>query len=1059
MPKKSKKPTAAQAPAIPPPPGLVELVERFREHADDYAEGRYNETELRRDFLDPLLKTLGWDVHNEQGYHEAYREVIHEDAIKIGGATKAPDYCCRVGGTRKFFVEAKKPSVDIRHDIGPAFQLRRYAWSAKLPLSILTDFEEMAVYDCRVKPAKTDKASAARVMYFRYDQYPQRWGELASVFSREAILKGSFDKYAASMTRKRGTAEVDDAFLGEIEKWRDMLARNFALRNADLSQRDLNFAVQRTIDRIVFLRICEDRGIEPYGTLQSLLGGPKIYERLFQRFRRADERYNSGLFHFEPERDRAGGPDELTPSLALDDKPLKEILTGLYYPESPYEFAVLPADILGQVYEQFLGKVIRLTRGHQAKVEEKPEVRKAGGVYYTPTYIVDYIVEQTVGKLVEGKTPQKVGGLTDRWRPSKKLRPVTVLDPACGSGSFLLGAYQFLLDWYRDRYEEDGPEKHARGNSPRLYRHASGEWRLTTAERKRILTTHIFGVDIDSQAVETTKLSLLLKVLEGESGESLENQRRMFHERALPDLSENIKCGNSLIGPDFYDNQQMGLFDEEERLRINVFDWQAEFAEIFAGDEPGFDAVIGNPPYIRIQTMRETAPETVDYYNHRYAAAGGGNYDIYVLFVERGLSRLNASGFLGYILPNKFFATDYGESLRGILTQQGVIRQIVDFQHGQVFHGATTYTCLLLLSRASCETVEYASPKKPPDIASPLLEKREISASQLSCDAWSFATKEEMSIDEKLDTGTQKLLELPSFISRGSSSGADNVFVLRCHDEKLFTRDGAEVEIEMECLRIPLYASDFGRYRFRPCSGERIIFPYRREQEKYSAINEEDFKRAYPKCYSYLRSRKDELVRRKQYRQWFGFSAPRNLERHGSAHLMVPLLANEGLFCRLPQEMPQFCPMASGGFSITLGSAIRIVPEYVLGLMNSRLLFWKLARISNHFRGGWITCTKQYVGQLPIRTIDFDNPDEKAQHDRMVSLVQTMLDLHRELEGAKTPHGRTAIQRQIEATDQQIDRLVYELYELTDDEIRLVEEATASVSRLPCDSSRLSDAN
>jgi hypothetical protein len=497
--------------------------------------------------------------------------VVHEDAIKVGGATKAPDYSFRIGGTRKFFLEAKKPSVDIKYDIHPAYQLRRYAWSAKLPLSILTDFEEFAVYDCRVKPVKTDKASQSRILYLIYTDYTKRWEEIAGIFSREAILKGSFDKYVESKKAKRGTAEVDTAFLQEIERWRDLLARNIALRNPNLTQRELNFAVQRTIDRIIFLRICEDRGIEFYGKLMALQNGTRIYQRLFQLFRQADDRYNSGFFHFRPEKERPNDSlDKLTPVLSIDDKVLKDILKNLYYPDSPYEFSVLPADILGQVYEQFLGKVIRLTPAHHAVVEDKPEVRKAGGVYYTPTYIVDYIVKQTVGKLVEGKMPGPRGAVS-------KLK---ILDPACGSGSFLLGAYQFLLDWHRDEYIKDGPEKWATGRTPRLYQTDTGEWKLTTDERKRILLNNIYGVDIDPQAMEVTKLSLLLKVLEGEDEQTIAQQLALFHKRVLPDLANNIKCGNSLIGPDFYEGQQMDFLNEEEMYRINVFDWQAEFLEI-----------------------------------------------------------------------------------------------------------------------------------------------------------------------------------------------------------------------------------------------------------------------------------------------------------------------------------------------------------------------------------------------------------------------------------------------------------------------------------------------
>ncbi|MBM4066963.1 MAG: restriction endonuclease subunit M, partial [Planctomycetes bacterium] len=449
---------------MPVPQEILGLVRRFENNREAYRSGQYNETQLRREFIDPFFQILEWDVNNEKGYAEAYKDVIHEDSIKVGGVTKAPDYCFRIGGTRKFFVETKKPSVNLKDDISPAFQLRRYAWSAKLPLSILTDFEEFAVYDCRAKPDKSDKASTARILYLTSAEYAQRWDEIFEIFSRNAVLKGSFDKYAESSKVKKGTASVDDAFLHEIESWRDTLARNLALRNPDLSQHDLNFSVQRTIDRIVFLRICEDRGMEQYGRLMSLQSGDRVYARLCEMFYRADERYNSGLFHFQKDKGRAESPDTLTLNLAIDDGVLKNIIKNLYYPDSPYEFSVISADILGQVYEQFLGKVIRLTAGHRAVVEEKPEVRKAGGVYYTPTYIVDYIVKNTVGKLVRAENFQPL-----RKTTPKEISKIRILDPACGSGSFLLGAYQYLLDWHRDWYVANNPEKWATGRTPTLY--------------------------------------------------------------------------------------------------------------------------------------------------------------------------------------------------------------------------------------------------------------------------------------------------------------------------------------------------------------------------------------------------------------------------------------------------------------------------------------------------------------------------------------------------------------------------------------------------------------
>jgi hypothetical protein len=377
---------------------VVELVERFERDRKVFLSPDYKEEQLRAEFLNPFFESLGWDVANKAGLTEVFKPVIHEESIKVAGATKAPDYTFRIGGRRVFFAEAKKPAVNIAEDASPAFQLRRYAWTSKLPVSLLSDFDEFAVYDCRVQPYKTDKPATARTMLLGHTDYLERWDELLGLFSPDAIQKGSLDHYVETSKSRKGTSAVDDAFLAEIENWRFMLARNIALRNPRLSTRELNFAVQRTIDRLIFLRICEDRGIEHYAFLQSLMNGERVYPRLVKHFRDADDRYNSGLFHFRAGRrdmtemsdisdrvpshnrepQRTEPPDLLTLELDIDDKPLKEIIGSLYYPDCPYEFSVLPADILGQVYEQFLGKVIRLTAGHQAKIEEIPEVHKTG---------------------------------------------------------------------------------------------------------------------------------------------------------------------------------------------------------------------------------------------------------------------------------------------------------------------------------------------------------------------------------------------------------------------------------------------------------------------------------------------------------------------------------------------------------------------------------------------------------------------------------------------------------------------------------------------------------
>ena len=570
------------------PEKILELVERFESDIDKYKSLSYNEEEIKIEFINPLFEALGWDVRNKTNKPASLKEVKFEDSVDVQGRIKNPDYSFRLDRARKFFVEAKKPSVNIEGGLNPAFQLRSYAWSANLPVSIVTDFEEFAVYDCRSEPSKLDKPTKSRLFIIKYYEFEKRWDEIASLFSKESVQKGSLESIPAPKGKK-----VDEALLEDISEWREALAVNIEKMNPSLDQKSLNHAVQMTIDRILFLRICEDRSIEDYGRLKKLLDGENAYLRLFELFEEADKRYNSGLFHFHAEEER-NNFDTITKSIKIEDGVLKDIIQRLYFPDCPYVFSEIPAEILGRVYEQFLGKVIQLGEDHKVNVEYKPEVRKAGGVYYTPSYIVDYIVKNTVGKLLEGKSP-------------KEASELRILDPACGSGSFLIGAYQYLLDWHLDWYKSnlvpllnsgqkltseeiqgllpapiEKPGKNARAKSRRIWERASvailpieqraEEWHLRTAERKRILLNNIYGVDIDTQAVEVTKLSLLLKVLEGENKATIADLTMYSDERALPDLGNNIKCGNSLIGWDI--QQDKPDLTQEELWKINPFDWK-----------------------------------------------------------------------------------------------------------------------------------------------------------------------------------------------------------------------------------------------------------------------------------------------------------------------------------------------------------------------------------------------------------------------------------------------------------------------------------------------------
>jgi Alw26I/Eco31I/Esp3I family type II restriction m6 adenine DNA methyltransferase len=973
------------------PAGILGLVEKFERHRESYESATYNETQLRREFLDPMFDALGWDVQNREGVAEAYKDVIHEDAIKVGEFTKAPDYAFRIGGTRKFFVEAKKPAKQLKDDAEAAFQLRRYAWSARLPLSILTDFQEFAVYDTRLKPSPKDKASVGRVLYFTHAEYAEKWEEIAGIFSRDAVLKGAFDKVAEGKRPRRGSLPVDEAFLKEIEGWREALAKNLAARNPKLEVREINFAVQRIIDRIIFLRIAEDRGIEPYGRLQGLLNGKNVYARLFELFERADDRYNSGLFHFKEERGRAERPDGLTPGLKVDDEVLKDIIEDLYPPKSPYAFSVIPADILGAVYEQFLGKVIRLTTGHHVKVEEKPEVRKAGGVYYTPTYIVEYIVKQTVGKLLEGKTP-------------KQAAELRVLDPACGSGSFLIGAYQHLLDWHRDWYVKDGVEKHGKV----LYQGMGGEWRLTTKERTRILLNNIYGVDIDPQAVEVTKLSLLLKVLEGGSPDVLQREFWAAHERVLPDLGNNIKCGNSLIGTDYVMEGQFALLEDEERTRINLFDWKAEFPGIIRSKAAGFDAVIGNPPYDVLEKDRGQASwphEALAAYVARvpeYAPALGGKLNLFRFFIVRSLTLIRPQGYFGMIVPLAIFADISCANTRRHLIEtseevHGDCFPQKDNPHRRVFADAKLSTAVVVSRKAKTSRKDAAIHVKTYPGNSFRDEARECTLSLRDTELLDPENNPIPLVDEvtwrlcrRIHT-LKNVSRLANVADYHVTRGEINQTIYR----KLITSDAHMARL--------LKGVEIGRYRVRTrlSQGEREWF------------NEAAFEKS-------------------------GGSKPIARSRRIATQRITGIDERLRIVATVIEPVTYFADSTN---SVSLSDASSYSLEYLLGLLNSALFQWRFKLTSTNNN----VATNELLS-LPLRRLDPSNVGDVGKHRRIRELVGAMRVLNDKIAKAKTEGEATTLRRQLDSADRDIDQLVYELYGLTDEEIRIVEEATAGAA-------------
>ncbi len=974
---------------------VKDLIKKFDDNIDSYKNPKYNETTVRQEFIDPLFIALGWDVNNENDWAPQFRDVILEDSIKVGGKTKAPDYSFTIHGQRMFFLEAKKPSVDIVNDKLPAFQLKRYAWSGKLILSILTDFEHLAIYESKTRPKSSDSTKIGRVKLYHYTEYADKWEEIYSLLSKEAVLKGSFNRFASKKV-KRGTSEVDDEFLKEIENWRLKLARNIAIRNKELSVEDLNYGVQLIIDRIIFLRIAEDRGIETYKQLYNILEKENIYNEFGKLCHKADAKYNSGLFHFKEEKQISQPADNFTLELNIDNGIFKEIIKNLYYPNSPYEFSVLSPEILGNVYEQFLGKVIRLTEGHQAKIEEKPEVKKAGGVFYTPQYIVDYIVENTVGKLVTSKTPNQVANLR-------------IVDPACGSGSFLLGAYNYLLKWHIDYYSKlEKPPNNT------IYQSKNGKWHLTIQKKKEILINNIYGVDIDFKAVEVSKLSLLLKVLEDENKDVLEQQQKLIQERVLPYLDDNIRCGNSLIATDILNDETL---THEEIANINPFDWEEEFSAIF--EDGGFDVAIGNPPYFNIQTWGRNSKQA-EYLKNNYNVYMDKS-DILFYFIEK--SAKLSKNFVGFIISNAFLFSDKGKNLRNFIIDECPISKIINFEKFKVFDKANITTSIAIFSKnisnnksniltkfISLKDNAYDE-KKLIDIIKDKNNYFKVIFNKNKL--FSLIDDEAKRLNEKIDNNHPKLGDL-FLVGKGMETAANDVFISKDYPDE--------------------FPAEFVKKRI---TGKNIDKYYIDNKTDYILYFEfiEDFEKLHPLLQNHLKEHrkrlKDRATVKNEGRIWWKYSRPLHKEHYDLPKIYCSYRSKENIFSL--DENFEYLGLTNT--TAVFGNNENFDLKYILTLLNSKLLTFRYRTIGKQTGSGVYEYFANGISKLPIPEIVID------EQKLFIELADNMIQLNKDLANAKSPNEKRLIEKQILAIDKKIDKLVYELYDLNYDEIDIVENS------------------
>lgn len=923
--------------------GIKELVEKFKSNYKQFHSSDYNETLTRQDFINPFFEYLGWDISNKEGLSQTYRDVIHEDKLKIGKETKAPDYSFRIGGNRVFFVEAKKPSRNLKEDSDAAYQIRRYAWSGKLSVSILTDFEEFAIYDCSKKPSPNDKASMSRIEYINYEDYLNRFDFLYDTFAKENVLRGSLEKYNADTKSKKGTESVDIDFLNSLDDLRTKLASNISKLNS-LSLRDLNFAVQHIIDRIIFLRVAEDRGVENYGDLREACCGNNYYKNIVEIFKKSDGKYNSGIFDFSK--------DKITQNIEVDNKVIKEIINDLYYPKSPYEFSVISVEIIGNAYEQFLGKTITIGKNSKAKIELKPEVRKAGGVYYTPEYIVDYIVENTVGEKIKGKTP-------------KEIANIKIVDPACGSGSFLIGAYKYLLNYHREYYSKQGKKKFLGSKEDAI----TEDGELALWVKKQILINNIFGVDIDSNAVEVTKLSLLLKCMENETPASIMNNQSLFNERALPSLDENIKCGNSLIGNDFYSGGDSLNIDIETQYKINCFDWEDEFKNVFACG--GFDVVIGNPPY-----GAELSEIERNYLEKKFSLSNTNTAALF-LGVLKNFLKDNCRG--GYIIPKSFIYASNWESSRDLMIDD--LFELVDC--GKVWKEVKLEQVITLFEKGFKNDSYITSIREDKEI------KRIGDINKNTYKEFGFylnaVSNDELNIAYKMNV-SKKYINDYCINRRGVGYQKYCVEDVNPKEEYYFVLGGKNIS----------------RYYFPENNKKYILKKYIDDDKAFIDKNSILAQRIV----SYTEIPKPSIAIRSITADMIN-----NLDKYMIVDTINQLSNNSNLSSR-----------------------------FISAILNSKLISW----YTYSFIYARAIMTMQFdnpvTSRIPMPVIDLSNPSHKEGHDKIVVLVDNIIELNKKVNTEKNPNSLNMINRQILACEKQLNVLIYKLYDLSENEIKIIEE-------------------
>jgi len=921
-----------------------------------------------------LFEALGWNVSNRGKRNDS---ISAEETI----SKKRVDYGFRINGIPKFFLEAKSlKEENIQNNPKYVTQAIDYAWMKSCSWAILTNFETVAVYNADWKGS-----NYGNNLFFVLHPNDFLSDPRFTLLSKKAFENNEIDKIALKYGKKQLKNRIDKQLLQDMIHFREILSKDIFKNNQDknLTQDDIDESVQRILDRLIFIRNAEDREMEENKLLSNLRqwsqkGKGNLIKEISNVYKYYDDEYNSKLF-----------AHHLCDDLYIDNEALQEVIEGLNHSKDNsyrYDFSIIESDVLGNIYEQYLGNLLKSTP-KRTKLEEAKTHRKEQGIYYTPSYIVDYIVKNTVGEYIKTHTPEEI----------KKVR---ILDPACGSGSFLIRAYKELENYWK----QNSDFAQLTLDSEEFY-----------SKKVEILKNNIFGVDLDPKAVEIAQLNLLLQI--SEKGEK------------LPLLQNNIKVGNSLI--------------DDPSVSDKAFKWEEEFPEIMK--EGGFDIIIGNPPYIRIQNLKDSE---IEYFNNNFKSAFK-NYDIYILFVEKSLKLLRPNGDLGFIIPSKFVNSDYGLGLRNLISETKTLRKFVDFKDFQIFGDATNYTCLLFLRNSKNNEFTYSYPKDKESFSLQEVSNKEMFQEYRlpipqHNEPWVLSDNKVSILMKRLKETAKTLGDICKNIFVGLQTSADNVYFVKLISETKETAkirnpsDNHEFIIEKQMLKKLLKGKDIQKWSVE-WKGFYVVYPYFVKDGTASLIPLSKIKENYPLAYEYFRQYESLLKKRENNRfvneeNWHQFGRLQNIEKFEQPKIITQVLASSNAFALDSKGEFYFVGGGNaGGYGIVLKNEYKDYYPYILALLNSRVLEFYLKNISTPFRGGYFSYGRRFIEQLPIK---FAN---ETDTNKLSLLVMEQISLTTSLREMNNTDVKNKIEQRLKENEKNINSIVYRIYGLNDEEINIIE--------------------